>query len=307
MKKAGILQSVVLLVTFIAGVASWSQREAGMVPVSMIVSVEAKHGKEVPTVYKEDVRVMHDRDRLQVTDWSPCQSKEVGLELFLLVDDAISAEIGLQFNDLKNFIQGQPSTTAIGVGYARNGVAEVSQNLSNEHTQVAKALRLPIGLGATASPYLAVTDLIKRWPQGTGCREILLISSGIDFLQGGPQDSYLQEAIDQAQRSAIQVYAIYAQPPGHAAHSFWLINWGQNNLSQLTEETGGEFYIQGLATPIAFAPYLGEFAARFTHQYRLTFLAKPAEKGRFQHIRLETEVTNAELVGQSNVYVPGTK
>jgi hypothetical protein len=308
MKTAKILWAVfsTLLIGILAAGISWSQQGAasGTVPVSIIVSVEARHGKEVPTVYKEDVRVLHSKGRFPVTAWTPCQSDQAGLELFVLIDDASNTELGLQFDDLKKFMQAQPAATAIGVGYARNGIVQMAQNLTKDHAQASKALRLPQGFGASASPYLSVTDLIKRWPASQKCREILMVSSGIDYLQGGPQDSYLQQAMDEAQRAAIQLYAIYAAPLGHAGHSFFRINWGQNNLAQLTEETGGEFYIQGVTPPISFGPYLGELSERFSHQYNLMFLATPAKKPGFEHIKVETEVANAELVGQDNVYVP---
>jgi hypothetical protein len=266
----------------------------------MIVSVEAKHGNEVPTVHKQDVRVMHDKDRLQVTDWTPCESTGAGLQLFLLVDETINTDVGLQFNDLKKFIENQPSSTAIGVGYARDGATQIAQNPTNDHARAAQALRLPMGYEAINSIYLSLSDLIKRWPQSTGCREVLLISSGIDFLQPGIQDSYMLDAINQAQRAAIQVYAMYAQALGHAGHSFWLNYWGQYNLSEVTDQTGGEFYIQGL-TP------LNQYKERLTHQFRLTFLATPTNAGGVQRIQLRTEVPNAELVGQNSIYVPSQR
>lgn len=307
--KISWLVITILFVTVFATSPSWSQQGPGTetVPVSMIVSVEARHGKEAPAVYKEDVHVLHGNDRLPLTAWTPCQSDQVGSQLFILVDDSINAEVGLQFQDLKKFMESQPPTTAVGVGYARNGEAQIAQSLTKDHALAAKALRLPLGFGATASPYLSITDLIKGWPQSANCREVLMVSSGIDFLQGGPDDSYLLEAIDQAQKAAIQVSAIYAAPIGHAVHSFFRVNWGQNNLARLTEETGGEFYIQGLTAPISFAPYLGELSERFSHQYNLTFLAKPDKKAGLQRIKLETEVSNAELVDQEEVYVPAAK
>jgi hypothetical protein len=311
MKITKILWPMVLtgLIAALMSSLSWSQQGAvpGTAPVSMIVSVEARHGKDVPTVYKEDVRVSHGNDRLPLTGWTPCQSDQTGLQLFVLVDDTANADLGLQLDDLKKFMEAQPPTTAIGVGYARNATVLITQNLTKDHAQAAKALRLPQGFGAMNSPYLSVTDLVKGWPQSPACREILMISSGIDFLQGGPDDSYLLEAIEHAQRAAIQVYAIYAATVGHAGHSFFRINWGQNNLARLTEETGGEFYIQGLTPPISYTPYLRELSERFNHQFNLTFAAKPANKAGLQHIKLETEVNNAELVGQENVYVPAAK
>jgi hypothetical protein len=311
MKGARVFPSVVML-AFIAGTActaSCLQQSTteGTVPVSMIVSVEAKHSKEVPTVYKQDVKVMHDKDRLQVTDWTPCESTAAGLQLFLLVDEAINTDVGLQFGDLKKFIESQPSTASIGVAYARQGMAQIAQNPSNDHALAAKALRLPIGYTAANSIYLSLSDLIKRWPQNTTCRQVLMVSSGIDFLQPGIQDSYMLDSIIHAQRAAIQVYAIYAQALGDAGQSSWLNFWGRYDLSQLTEETGGELYIQGVTPPIAYGPYLNQYTERLIHQFRLTFLAKPANKRGFQRIQLQTEVPNAELVGQSEVYVPGIR
>lgn len=275
-----------------------------MVPVSVVVSVEAKHGKEVPTIYKEDVRVFHDKDRLRVIDWVPCEGDQAGLELFIVVDDSSSTDVGLQLDDLRKFINEQPATTTLAVGYIRNGIVDIRQNFTRDHALAAKALRLPLGSGAgMASPYLAITDLIGRWPESKNRKEILMVSSGIDALQPGSSNSYLDETIERAQRAGVQVYSIYASRTGHFGHTFWRLNWGQNNLSRLADETGAEFYVQALEMPIAYAPYLDEFAGRLKHQFWLTFLAKPGKEAGFQHIRLETEVPNAELIAAQSVYV----
>lgn len=274
------------------------------IPVSMIVSVEAKHGKEVPTINKEDVLVFQDHDRLPVIDWIPCQAEQVGIELFLLIDDSSSTELGLQLEDLSKFIAGQPATTAIGVGYIRNGLVEVRQNLTKDHSLAAKALRLPLGSpGAAASPYTAIADLVHRWPQSPSCRHIFLVSSGIDGLQPGLNNSYLDEAIERAEKAGIQVYSIYASRAGHFGHTFWRFNIGQNNLSRLTDETGGEAYFQALQMPISYGPYLNDFSDRLKNQFRLTFKIKLERKPGFQKIRLETEVPNTELVAADKVYV----
>src|SRR5579884_1294472 len=90
-------------------------------PVSTVVSVEAKHGKEVPAVYKEDVRVFQEKTRVAVKDWVPLQGAQGALELYILIDDATDTSIGQQFDDIRKFINGQPVTASIGVGYMRNG------------------------------------------------------------------------------------------------------------------------------------------------------------------------------------------
>lgn len=275
------------------------------VPVNVVVTVEARHGKEIPAVNREDVIVHQGHDRAQVTGWLPLQGSHAGLELFLLLDDASDTSLGSQLEDLRRFINAQPATTAISVGYMRNGTVDIVQNLTTDHASAAKALRLPLGsVGAYASPYLSVVDLIKRWPESPVRREILMISNGIDPLGGGPSNPYLDSAIEQAQRAGIIVYTIYATGVGHYGHSFWRFNWGQNNLSRLADETGGEAYFQGFGTPIAFAPYLEDLTNKLDHQYLLTFLAKAGKKAGFQRVKLQTEVPNAELVIPDRVYVP---
>lgn len=309
MKRSGLAVMVTMIAAWAA--ISWAQETASSptVPVSMVVSVEAKHGNEIPTVHKEDVRVYHERDRLRVQDWVPYQGEQAGLELFMLIDDASdTSAVGAQLDDLRKFIIGQPPTTSISVGYIRSGTVDVLQNFTTDHTLAAKALRLPLGsAGGLASPYLAITDSINRWPESPNRREILMVSSGIDALQPGPVNSYLDQAIDRAQRAGVQVYAIYASPSGHFGHTFWRYQWGQNDLSRLADETGGEAYFQALGMPIAYAPYLDQFADRLKHQYKLTFLAQPGKEGGLQRIRLETELPNVELDAADSVYAPAAR
>jgi len=267
--------------------------------VGVIVSVEAKHGKEVPEIHREEVRAFLDGKRASVTDWIPLREKQGELELFVLIDDSIDQNVAMQFDDLRHLMNAQPPTTALGIGYMRNGTVEIVQNFTPDHSLAGKALRMPMGAGiGMNSPYLSVSDLIKRWPENQNRHEILMISDGIDLLQTGPSPPYLEAAV---------IYSIYASGLGHSAHSMFRINWGQNNLAQLAEQTGGEAYFQGFQTPISFGPYLDQFADRLNHQYRLTVLAKPEKRAAYQRIRLETEVPNAELVAADRVYVSAAK
>ncbi len=275
------------------------------VPVTVIASVEAKHGKEVPTINKEDVRPFYGHDRVPVAEWTPLQGDQSGLELFILVDDASDPSVGGQLDDLRTFMEAQPPTTAIGVAYLRDGGMDLRQNLTTDHALAAKALRIPMGLaGGGSSPYLSLTELIKRWPASKNRYEVFMVSPGIDWLQPGPTDSYLQDTIEQAQRAGVQVYSIYTPHVGHFGHSFWRSNWAQSNLSQLADETGGEAYYQGFQAPISFAPYLDQFANRLMHQYRLTLMMKAENKPAFRHVKIETEVPNAEIVIADHIYVP---
>jgi hypothetical protein len=284
------------------------QTSEELVPVSTVVTVEARRGKDVPVINKEDVRVVHGHDRLRVTDWVPAQGDHAGLELLVLIDEGASSSVANQFDDLRKFMSAQPNTTAFAVGYSEYGSLRMALNFTTDHEAAGKALRIPMGTFAEgSSPYLAVSDTIKRWPETKARRAILMISDGVDPLQPGTTDTYLDTAIETAQRTGVQVSAIFASGAGHFGHSFWRISRGQDNLSQLTDKTGGESYFQGFSTPVSFAPFLDEFADRLGHQYLLTFLIKPEKKPSFQHVRLETEVPNADLVSPDHVYVPAAK
>ena len=288
------------------GSPSLRSQEAGMVPVHMVVTAEARHGGEVPFIKREDVTVYQGRNRAEVTDWVPLQGERAGLQLFLLLDDASATSLGSQLEDIRQFIAMQPPTTLIGIGYMRDGGVDTVQNFTTDHVQAVKALRLPIGsTGAFASPWLSVGDLISRWPESPMRREILMITDGIDRFGGvGPANPYVDTAIELAQKAGLIIHAIFATGVGHYGRMFWPINWGQNYLSQVASETGGEAYFLGFETPVSFAPYLEDLNRRLNHQYLLVFLAKPGKKSELQPVRPRTEVPNAELVAASKVWVP---
>jgi len=109
------------------------QFSPGTIPVSTVVTVEARHGKNVPTVKREDVRVYQGKDRNQVTDWIPLQDNQAGLELFILIEETTDASVASQFDDLRRFLNSQPPTTAVAVGYLQNGSVQLVQNFTKDH------------------------------------------------------------------------------------------------------------------------------------------------------------------------------
>jgi hypothetical protein len=305
-----IATGIVLGLTALTG--TWAAQQPATpsetVPVSTVVTVEAKHGKEVPVVNKEDVRVLQGRERLRVTDWIPLQGENADLELLILIDEGSRETLALQYNDLRQFMNAQPPTTVIAVGYIEYGSVRMAQNFTKDREATDKALRITLGPGGDGgSPYLSVIDVLKHWPASNARHAIFMISSGIDPLEPGTVDPYLDNAIEAVERTGTQISAIYAAQAGHFGHSFWRFSRGQDNLAEIAEDSGGESYFEGLNTPISFTPFLNEFADRLTHQYRLTFQIKPDKKPSFQHVKLETEVPNADLVSADRVYVPAAK
>jgi hypothetical protein len=278
--------------------------------VPMIVTVEAKHGANVPEITQQDVMVFEGRERDKVTDWIPLRGDHAALELFILIDDAANTSLGSQLEDIRQFITAQPATTRIGIGYMQNGMAQVVQNLTSDHALAAKALRLPLGeAGANASPYFSLGDLIKRWPDSNDRHEVLVVSDGIDrFWDNGPDDPYVSTVIEQAQKTRTVVFAIYTPGEGHYGHSYWRVNWGQLYLSRIAAETGGEsYYIGFYGSAVSFVPYLDDLTQRLTRQYLLAFIPKPQKKAGMQNVKLMTEVPNAELVSADHVFVPASE
>ena len=277
------------------------------VPVNMVVTAEAHHGKDVPEVRMEDVVVTQEKQRDRVTAWQPVSSAQVGMQLFILIDDSLSTtDLGTKLGEIRSFLQSQPAFVQTGVAYMRNGTAVIAQNLTADHAQAAKSLRLPIGEpGAAASPYFSLQELLKHWPKGSAAREVIMITNGNDPFWDSfdLNDPYVNSAIEEAQRDGVVVNAIYARGAGHVGHTFWRINLGQTFLSQVADATGGEAYYLADDSPVSFSPYFKELTERAQHQYLLTFEAQPGKKPGLQRVKLSTEVPKVELVGQTRVYV----
>jgi hypothetical protein len=291
------------------GIATSEAQDASAgTPVSMVVSVEAKHGKEIPPITIEDVKVFQGSTPDRVTEFTPLAGEKGALQLYVLVDDSAEPSIGNQFDDVRAFLNAQPASTQVAIGYLANGTVKTAQAFTADRELAGKALRLPLGSSfGGPSPYLSVSDLIKHWPAFDGRREILMLSEGADELQSGAQNSYLDAAVQDAQRAGVQVYAIYTSDSGHMGHTYWRISWGQYDLSRLTDETGGELYWQGFETPVSFDPYLKEFGERLAHQYRLTFVAHAGKKSGMERVSFETSARDAQIVGAHEVYVPVSK
>jgi hypothetical protein len=274
--------------------------------VTFTVTAAAKKGGEVPAITKSDVQFFLNKQRTPVADWKRGEK----LYLAVLIDDSLDSSVASQWNDVKAFFSALPGTTYVSVSYSRNGAAMVAQDFTNDHALAAKALRLPLGDGgAFSSPYLALEDLMKRWPSSADRRSILLISSGIDYFHGdfGPTSPDLDPVVEHAQKQNINVWSIYAPDALHRSRNSFLAWRGQMNLSQLAEESGAESYYLGTAPAVTFKPYLDEITTHLNNQYLLTFEGNGGEKGRFASVHETTELSNVELFSARRVFLPAVK
>src|SRR5579883_2974052 len=290
---------------FMPGFLSAQQtNESTGTPVHIVVSVEPKHGDEIPMLTQQDILVYQDHDRRPVTNWTPATGDHAGLELAILIDDSAGISFGSQMEDIRAFINEQASTTSVALGYMQNGTVYLAHQFSQDHAGVAKSLRLPQGfVGAEASPYFSLMDFMKKWPVSSSVqrREVLMITDGIDTFYPGPYpDPYVDQTVKDAQCAGIVVYSIYTPGVGHFGHSYWRVYWGQNYLSELAEGTGGEsYYFLGPQAPVSFTPYLNTLTRQLGHQFLLTFLAKPEKKAGTEPVRVTSEIHSIDFVAPS--------
>ncbi len=170
--------------------------------------------------------VFEGQDRAQVTEWIALQGDHAGLELDVLLDDGVSSSVGIQLSDIRRFIERQPAASAIGIGYLRNGTVEIRQTPTLDHAKAAAALRIPLSsTGTMASPYLSLSDLIKRWPAGSIRREVLMITSGDDPLEG---------------ELAHQIRMPMPRPRTYNAPASWSTPFRRQGSDTLAIATGGQ-------------------------------------------------------------------
>jgi VWFA-related protein len=276
-------------------------------PVSVVATVEARRGKTIPPLEAQDILVREGHDRLQVTDFVPLHGQQGRLQLMLLIDDSARGTFDTEINTLKQFVNSLPPEAEVAVAYMRNGMAEVTANFTRDHASAANAIRVVMGPGgADVSPYDSLTDAIKKWPNsGAERKEVVMISSGLEALGGGytSDNPYVNAGIESALKAGVVVYTIYDPSVGHFGHSFWRNTWGQNFLSQLSDETGGDSYIIGFGSPVSFQPFLESILFNLQHQYRLTFIARPENKSGFQSIRVSVTDKDASIAAPEKVFV----
>jgi VWFA-related protein len=294
-----------LLSIFALTLASFASAPVRASDVTLTVTAVAKKGSP-PPVKKDDLQVFEGKERIQVADWR----NDGPLYLAILIDDSIDTEAASQWSNLKAFINEQPQNTLVAVAYARNGAAMITQDFTNDHALAAKALRIPLGnLGAFSSPYLALQDWLKRWPSTAGDHRssILLISSGIDYFRGGfdPVDPDLDSTIERAQKENVNVWTVYYPGEGHLGRGYFRVFNAQSNLSRLSEETGAESYYLSFDRPVTLKPYFDELNGHLNNQYLLSFSSeRGGKKGKFERIRVVTELPNMQFLTPSEVFLP---
>jgi hypothetical protein len=299
--KLGVFLGALLLV--VVGIANAQTKAAASGTATFTVTAVGKK-EEAPPISKDDVQFFTGKERKQITDWK----KDDNLFLAILIDDSIDNGAAGQWSDLKAFIMDQPATTHIAVGYIRNNTTLVAQDFTTDHELAAKALRVPIGAGAIgSSPYLGTMDMLKRWPNTGPRRSILLISSGIDFFRGprsGPFYPDIDSVIQRAERQNTNIWSIYYPSAGHHGRSFYYVTNAQNNLGKMSDDTGAESYYMFTGVPVSLKPYFDEIALHLSNQYLLTFAGSGGSKGKYQGVKVKSQLPDVEFEVPAAVFIP---
>jgi hypothetical protein len=121
-------------------VHSQGKTDASTVQVHMVITDHASNdNSEVPVLRQENVQVKVGKDLMKVTHLIPAQGDSAALQLFVLTDDTCeTTALGNNLSGLPDFINAQPASTLVGVGYMFNVTIQVAQNFTADHALAAK-------------------------------------------------------------------------------------------------------------------------------------------------------------------------
>ena len=277
------------------------------VPAQMVITVRSTSGGQPARLEAQDLTVLEGETRAPVIQLERLTGDMADMQLFVLLDDSTrSSSLGIQLPELKTFLSSLPGTTQVAVGYMRNGSFALAQAFTSDHQKAASALRLPMAMaGENGSPYFALSSLVDHWPsrQPSGRRAILMLTDGVDryYSNASLDDPYVSAAIHKALKEGVMVYSIYLRGAGAYSGNTWVTNVAQSRLIEVSEQTGGYAYFQGLDDPVTISPFLKDLQNRFENQYRVTIMASNA-KG-LQPVKLRTELPGLSIYGPNRIYV----
>jgi hypothetical protein len=303
MKRIGLVVWMVAGALLMA-LPAFAQSEKTTGQGRAVVTILAKHGEAAPNVLQQDVSIKVNGKDSTVTGWVPLRGAYDRLELVVLIDSE-ARNLGRQFGEIKQFVQGLGPHTKVAVGYMENGYATLASPLSADHAQVLGELHLPVG--PSSSPYFSLSDLARNWPsKERGVRrEVVMLTNGIDPYNRhfDPDDQYVKSAIEDSVRAGLVVYTIYWQSRNDRGGNSTMANEGKGLLGEVAQATGGNNYWMGMGNPVSFQPFFEDLARRLENQYELDFTARLDHKPAIETMKLKVEGLALEVVVPQKVFV----
>ena len=98
-----------------------ARAQGAAVPVHVVITDAALQGNSTPPrLDMSAVKVKQGKNYLKVTQVVPARGDAATLQLFILIDDTLNTSIGNHLQELKDFVNAQPASTIVGVGYMSN-------------------------------------------------------------------------------------------------------------------------------------------------------------------------------------------
>jgi hypothetical protein len=307
--ERGVIAAIIAT-AFVAvnpGISASTPGTAGA-PAQMVVTMRPTRNGPPANLEAGELTVLEGAKPAPVVRLERLAGGLADMQLFILLDDSTrSSSLSLQLPELKTFLESLPATTQVAIGYMRNGTAALAQPFTADHQQAARTLRLPMAVpGENGSPYFVLSDLVKHWPSNgfADRRAVLMLTDGVDRYYGGPAgtDPYVDSAIHDSLKQGVLVYTIYLRGAGLYGRSAWGTNNAQSRLIEVSEETGGYAYFEGLSDPVTISPFLNDLRDRLDHQYRVTIQALNGKS--VQPVKLRTESRGSKVSGPTRIYVP---
>jgi hypothetical protein len=268
-----------------------------------LAETKSEQGKDIQMVLTVADRVNHRPAFLKpggltitdetITSVTPLKGRD--LELFIVIDDAANYDFSSRLQELRHFVTTQPDAVAIGVAYIHGGTLQVVKNPTTDHQLAAAALRAPAGSEA-ANPYCALSDLFQHWVSNSVSREIVLVSTGNDKLEGGLCVD-AEAAIQDAERAGVIVYAVY-NPQKWSKSDAAVVD-----LSQVAYETGGEAYVIGRGPTEAIEQFLADISEHLANQYLVKSRLTSNTGSGLQQVSVVAGSADQELMAPDKVSV----
>ncbi len=274
-----------------------------------VVTVLPAHSSEWPIhVSPQNLEIQVSGKQAKITGWKPLRGANTQTQLVLLIDGSARTSMGVQLNDIRDFVKEMPADMEMTIAYMRYGDAMLTGPLSSNPQEVLRGLHLPNDFAyANASPYLCLSNLAKHWPSKDRAarRVVVMITDGVDEydLSFDPEDPYVQAAIQDAVRKRVTVYSMYWRDRGFDDFGAYQSFDGQNLLSEVTGATGGEDFWIGMGNPVSFKPFFHELRNDLDNQYELTFAAPLKGKPEMERLHVKVSAPSAKVLAPQEVYV----
>ncbi|MGH9415744.1 MAG: hypothetical protein ACRD01_03875 [Terriglobales bacterium] len=302
--------SAVLSLAVFAALAAAAAAQA---PQQMVFTLVPQHGS-APAIQPAQISIEQGRVRAQVATVARLTGR---VDLCIALDED-TRNLGTRLDDIKDFVRQLPANVAVVIVYMHTGTVAVASPVTFDRNVAVKALRLPTGAAnSSPDPYGSLQHLFKIWRQRPGTqRELVVLTDGQQDSGGNdPNNPAIKAAIAEAVAGGIVVFPIYAQsspqqldantvdngqlgygapsmpetglPAGAAGAGFKVFkasqiqtNQGLQNLSLLSDATGGETYSGGQQGLERLTPYFRDISTRLQSQYVVSYiLANDHERG----------------------------